>query len=478
MSCGPPATILVPQGQANDALLNNVWRSAVGMPMGPPPGWMGGSSRTGSFGEPGPYFNKPYQYYQMHFFQAVSDQLEQWSKHWLGYSSYDGVALSGALLDAAPRDVQTALWQYVECGGTLLVLGQAKLPESWERARGTTSTFADYSPGFGRCLMTAKSPDKWNPDEWRLVTGMWERSLGAWQQVRSPTDANKEFEIVQGLAIPVRGLFVAMVLFVVVIGPVNVAWLSRWKRRIWLLWTVPVFSLLTCAVLVGYMIATEGWYGYVRAEGITVLDETSQRAATIGWLGYYCPTTPAGGLRFGMETELTPHLNIRGGPYRGHQAYAVDWSNGQHLYEGWITAKVPIHFLVRNNEKRAERITVRKSDDGSLALVNSLGADIKTIWLAGANGRIHTASDVRAGPEVKLQSTDQEAGGKMNKLNEAFGGTWTRWAEYMIDHPAEYLRPGCYLAVLEDAPFLEQGLRRTQSRRLRSVVFGIMKEIP
>jgi hypothetical protein len=46
----------------------------------------------------------------------------------------------------------------------------------------------------------------------------------------------------------------------------------------------------------------------------------------------------------------------------------------------------------------------------------------------------------------------------------------------MVKSPADYLRPGTYLAVIDDSPFLDQGLRRTQSRRARSIVFGIMKE--
>jgi hypothetical protein len=476
----PMATILMPGGAVQDQINNSIWRSALGKPPTPPPGWAGGTSRSGVFTELGPYFNKQYWYFQTHFFQPASDSFDQWSKHWLGYSSFDGVALTGAVWDAAPPEVQAAVAQYVECGGTLLILGDAKLPESWQRVRTTTTIFADFHPGFGQCLMTKAPPDKWDPDEWQLVTKMWDHSLNAWQQIRSPSEANREFPVVEGLGIPVRGLFVAMLVFVVAIGPVNIAWLTRSRRRIWLLWTVPACSLVTCAALVGYMLLTEGWHGHVRAEGITVLDEAGQRAATIGWTGFYCPTSPAGGLHFSADTELTPHLNIRSSSYAVHQPYAIDWSNGQHLYEGWITAKVPMHFMTRRNEKRIERLTVRKNDDGSLAVVNGLSADIQDLWLADAEGRIHTAGTIHAGAETKLMPTQERAKNQMAALNKGMGGlgTWVAWAEDIPKRPENYLRPGCYLAVINDSPFLEQGLRRVQSRNLRSVVFGILKEMP
>jgi len=277
----------------------------------------------------------------------------------------------------------------------------------------------------------------------------------------------------------VRGLFITMLVFVTLIGPVNVYWLSRSRRRIWLLWTVPAFSLITCVFLVAYMLGTEGWHGHVRAEGITILDEPAQRATTIGWAGFYCPTTPQGGLHFSTDTELTAHLLSSRGIYVDKpQGHAVEWSDQQILSEGWAVAKVPIHFMTRRSEKRLERVTVRKNNDGGLALVNSLGADIRSIHLAAADGKIYAANDVGIGVETKLQPTDRRAADRLDKFSEAFAVTWIKSSEVMESKPEDYLRPGCYVAVLDDSPFLEQGLEYMQSRKLRSVVFGVLKEAP
>ena len=52
--------------------------------------------------------------------------------------------------------------------------------------------------------------------------------------------------LVAEATVPVRGLFVLVCVFGIGIGPANLWLLSRYKRRIWLWWNVPVLSLLTC----------------------------------------------------------------------------------------------------------------------------------------------------------------------------------------------------------------------------------------
>ncbi len=39
--------------------------------------------------------------------------------------------------------------------------------------------------------------------------------------------------------------------------------------------------------------------------------------------------------------------------------------------------------------------------------------------------------------------------------------------------PAQYLMPGCYLAVLDSSPFVEAGLSNVKTRKAHSLVYGI-----
>ena len=439
------------------------------------PGAFGMRSYPGAGGTP---LNYPVN----HAFTAAPEPKAWGREHWLGYSCFDGVALRGGQLEEMSAATRAALWRYVECGGSLLIVGSPKVPDGWKRTAAAPAGLTAYYPGFGQCLVaTEANPGKWTPAQWRAVLAMWERSAQPFQQVRSANDANSLFPVVEDRGVPVRGLFAGMFVFAILVGPVNVYLLTRKKRRIWLLWTVPVFSLLTCAAVFGAMVISEGWSGHVRVTGVTVLDETSQRASSVGWLGVYSPITPGGGLHFGYDTEVTPQLreDFRGYGYRREgAARTIDWTNDQHFASGWVKALMPAHFAVRTSDQRLERLAVTRGADGTLKAVNALKAPVARLWLADAKGQIHTAENIPAGKEAVLKASGQKAEGKAESLREAFSGDWLTLSKTLTVRPELFLRPGTYLAELDGAPFLEKGLRGAQLRPGRSVVFGILKEVP
>ena len=64
--------------------------------------------------------------------------------------------------------------------------------------------------------------------------------------------------IIDDVGVPLRGMFVLMVLFAVVVGPVSMIVLGRKNRRIWLLWTVPTLSVLCSLAVVGTLLFSHG----------------------------------------------------------------------------------------------------------------------------------------------------------------------------------------------------------------------------
>jgi hypothetical protein len=203
-----------------------------------------------------------------------------------------------------------------------------------------------------------------------------------------------------------------MLLFAVAIGPVNLIVLSRKKRRIWMLWTTPAISLITCLAVFAYATFAEGWNRHARTDGLTLLDERSQRATTIGWTAFYSGLTPSDGLHFGYESELTPLAESM----TTNIARTIDWTHDQHLANGWVTARVPAHFMVRKSEMRRERITVRRGTDADLKVVNGLGADINQFWLADRDGTIYSATNIPAGAEAALTPFEKESIGGSDEI--------------------------------------------------------------
>jgi hypothetical protein len=423
--------------------------------------------------------------------QVISKQAKAWSERWLGYSSYDEVVLTSGELKSLGPNVQTALWRYVECGGSLVIVGPWKNPLPW---KGTATTLVEplppaqgvplrsHSAGFGQCIVSPETDlSKLDPAQWRHIAEAWTRTGRRWeqQQVATVTGANRVFPVIEDLTTPVRSLFLVMVLFAITIGPLNLFVLSRRQRKIWLLWTVPAISLLTSGGVLGYMFWREGWQGHVRVEGVTVLNETTGRATTLGWIAFYTPLTPGDGLHFGPDTELTPLL--RGGPEtRGvlRSTRTIDWSDDkQHLAAGWVTARLPAHFMVRKSEIRPERVTVRRAKDGSLGVTNRLGVAIHQLWYADHRGKIFTAADIPTSGRAMLKPAADAAvaAGNPQLLRQAYGLNWLQIHDVLTRSPQLSLRPGCSIATLEDAPFIEPGLRQAEFKG-RSVVYIIHRE--
>jgi hypothetical protein len=415
-------------------------------------------------------------------FQFVAD--ESWSSTWLAYTRYDGIIITAEELKTLSVGIQTALWQYVETGGALLVLGQTEL-RGLSAATETKKEkgWLEVRAGFGICRVSPDANyDTWDGYHFSQLMNDWRSTNSAWSAgQRNTLDANREFPVIDDLGIPVRGLFVLMFLFVLGIGPVNIFVLTRLKRRIWLLWTTPVLSLCTCLAVFGYMLISEGWSGRLRSETLTLLDEATHRATTIGWTAVYSPLTPSDGLHFSLDTEVIPQRFFEGGN-GGARSCAVDWGQDQHFAAGWVEARIPAHFKVRKSELRRERVALHRESDGRWSMVNGLGAAIRHFWFADANGQIHEAEDVAPGARAMLSLTEKENPVETKTMQSVLFGPGSlnlmSTLQLIERSPQNYLRPGRYLAEVEDSSFLEDALRNVRTRKVHALIVGFPPTSP
>jgi len=401
--------------------------------------------------------------------------VAEWSHNWLAYTRYDGIVVSGDDLERMPPPVRLALTRYVETGGTLLVVGGVDPSVPFAPAEGIARG-GRRDALFGQCLVTGESASAvWTYDFRQSV----EATFSTWETVLSPTQAHERFPVVGSLRVPVLGMLILMLVFVILIGPVNLLVLWRKRRRILLFVTAPAISLVTCGLVFGYSIFSEGFRGRYRTVSLTVLDERANRATSIGWTAFYSPLAAGGGLHFSPATEVTPQL---GDPYGGYHYYGsrssgvegsrtVSWTEDQHLASDWVRARIPLHLRLRKSEARRERLTVRPRPDGPPAVVNGLGAPIRTLVLADADGRVYRAETIAPGAEADLAPTPITPQGA--SLRNVYQSDWLRSLRHMEQAPQTYLRPGAYVAVLEENPFVETGLRGAVGGDCRTLVYGI-----
>ena len=431
---------------------------------------------------------------------AYKSPTPEWSANWVGYSSFDGVMITAEELSGAPDAVRSALWRFAECGGSLLIIGGWEIPAQWRARRisevevtygavaaikyplALSKATQIYNVGFGNVtVIDAAGIKSILPTQWGAIKNSWNGSRPAGKNYSDVVEINKDFPVVERIGIPVRGLFVLMLMFVVVIGPINLIWLARRRKKIWMLWTVPAIALVTCLAVTGFALFGEGVSATSRVEAFTILDESSHRASTIGWIAFYAPITPSEGLHFSYDTELTPVTSQTWGYYYrrggGGPDRTIDLSIDQHLDSGWVTARAPAYFKFRKSETRRERLTIRQEGDGAISVVNGLGADLRELWLADRNGKIYSAGGIRAGAEAKLSPANRKLADDRAGMRELFtSNDWPGKMKEVELNPQRFLAPGCYLATFDAGPFVEEGLKNVGTRKGRALVYGISGE--
>lgn len=408
-------------------------------------------------------------------FSFLRSELEvaQWSPNWLGYSCYDAVVLTAEEAERLPGAVLLALRRFVECGGRLLVHGE-RVPSA-VAAGGKALGAEDFAIGFGRAAATRdKGGAGWKATYDKLI-GM---TVVRYQPEARPS--NLQGMLLAETEVPVRGLFLLVLLFGLAIGPANLWLLARHKRRIWLWWDVPAISALTCLAVFAYSLAAEGWTGHGKVASLTLLDEGAHRATTIGYLSYYCPLAPSEALVLSAETDaalLTQGARSRHFRLHGEGGLRlVDWTRDQRLTAGWIKPRVPAYFQVRKSEDRRERVTVERKPDGTLLAVNALGAPIRRLYVTDDQGRVFEARDVAAGAQARLTLVRAAHARGLVRVGDAFAGPWLEEFRRLEQAaPADLLVPGCYLAYLERSPFVDRPLAGVESEDSVAIVYGISK---
>ncbi|MDZ7616838.1 MAG: hypothetical protein U1E05_07540 [Patescibacteria group bacterium] len=402
--------------------------------------------------------------------------VSQWSPNWLGYSCYDAILCTAKEAEEMPPRVRLAVRRYVECGGMLFIHGQS-VPAAFS-ANGTSDGKGGFYLGMGHVLPTLSGDhNDWDATFQKLL----DTKIHVYTAEESP--ANRHDLLVAGAEVPVRGLFLLVLVFGLIIGPVNLWLLSWYRRRVWLWWNVPAISAVTCLLVFGYSLASEGWAGRGKTATLTLLDEATRRATTVGYVSYYNPLAP-GGLQFDLDTDVAM-LDAERNSWRHyrHQATGlrfVDWTHGQHMATGWMKARVPAYLQLRKNADRRERLTVEPQTDGSLKVVNALGAGIKRLCLADAEGRVFEGADIPAGAERTLVRSDASLPDEANpgRMRTIFtDGNWLGRFSMMAggQDPVSLLAPGCYMAFLDRSPFVESPLASVEPEHSAAIVYGIMK---
>lgn len=426
----------------------------------------------------GSFYNDPYTTQVAH--------TDTWpASSWLGYTRFLAVAISEARWTTLTSERRRALLDFVAGSGTLVIVGSESVPA----LPGDHAAFAPrlndsghqgpvLTFGLGSVIA---AHDALLTDEWEeLIRGA--ETATRWRiptrRIRNDTDT---LPMTDHLNVPVRSLLVVLVVFGVLIGPVNIFVLTFIRRPVLLFLTTPIIGIVFAAGVFAFGLLADGVRPSARSMTLTILDQPGQTAVSATLAAYYAPLTPGNGIVFSSEACVMPSTDSESYDFNT-PAIRLDQSGAEQRFtSGLIRARLPAYLRVLTVETRRERVLIEPSPDGPVAL-NGFAADIDALWHADENGTLYTAAaPIASGAQATLVPVAEEA--------QIEPGDWTRVADALAGAPRRGLldhvlrgrdrAPNIvpfngYVARLSAPLFFEPGLDNLATHDAETVVVGLL----
>ncbi|MDR2172404.1 MAG: hypothetical protein LBP59_19845 [Planctomycetaceae bacterium] len=430
--------------------------------------------------------------------------VDEWSESWVSYTRFDCVVMTGVewdgLIVRKPM-VLGAIKRYVEAGGMLIILGKDwESPQEWkpvinvaandksdiERAivcgklfviGRTSEEIAANAPFFDQIIK--QIDDAANTALLRLNLAQNENSFsrrGMMFGGSSESHISRMHNIlpvVKEYGVNIKLVLVLIILFAILIGPVNVFVLRSLNKRIWLIWTVPATSLIASFIVLLASFLSEGLLRQSSSITCTALDQRRGTATTFGFIGYYS-TFSTGNLNFTPDIELLPFLDTSAGTLE----LRVNRSGNQTLFGGWILPRVPAYFALRKNLVQQKlNVTFNWTDEKKPTATNGLGVKINHLLVCSPNGEFFETNNIDAGEQKILVRTATPK----SKMTEAGFYTNLRTIQNELLTSGNNsittqleLFPNSYSASISDwNPFVEQCIPNTKQFSHKTTILGI-----
>jgi hypothetical protein len=261
--------------------------------------------------------------------------------------------------------------------------------------------------------------------------------------------------------VPARAYLSILIVFSLLIGPVNYWFLWRRRQQVLMVLTVPIISAAFILLLGGYVLAGEGLGVHGRAASFTVLDQVRRQASTrLSASLYAAGMGPSSGLRFSRDTAVFP---IGPDGTGNRDRFFLDLTEAQRFADGVIEARSPTNFDQIVVRSARERLSVTREPDGSITAVNGLGAPIQVL-LYKTGGSVYTLDAPLANGAKGALQAGARAAIDVVPSNVPLVVRF----RHLIEHQPE----GSYLAVLEHSPFWEPGIDGLNERGSFHLLLG------
>ena len=389
---------------------------------------------------------------------------------WLAYSGYDCVILTDDDWSQIPAGPRNALISWMKLGGRLLVFPVGKQADA--AALGIPA-----DRGFGSCEV----PGQVGPDLKLLPSQVVSLTDSAANPVRDlQTSLQEDFgrnnwplQGSFGTEVFEYGMLVAvLIIFSILVGPVNLFVFARGAKRHRLFWTTPLISLVASLGLLGLIVFQDGFGGNgVRLVLMEVDSDAGRNAAYVHQEQFSRSGILTSG-RFTVDPKClmlpVPIANSRWARYTtdyntsgnftlqtvgGRLEAGGDWWQSRSEHGHLLSAVLPT------------RGRIEKTDTPE-TLVSSFDFPIETFYYLDESKRWHKAEKVATGKPFRLTPVEEDL---ISPVLKREAGQFSARHKQMLNRAMN--RPGHFVAVTRQAPGIatHPGIRW---RETRTVITG------
>lgn len=371
------------------------------------------------------------------------------------YTSLHALVLDPAY-GAPPRPAFDAILSWSRSGGIVAVFGPgaedlvAREPAlaAWAEPRFLASHsdgVSTYVCGLG-LLLVGESPETMGGAHAAPQIA----ALNAAVEHVAPLDKpapRSVFELrIPGIDVPFRPLTVLLVLFAILVGPVNLIFVRRSKRPALLLLTIPAIALVFSVGLIGYGALAQGLDVRVASQSRGVLDQRSHQGSVHERRITFAGLAWGGGLRPGpgvvVQREIDNNFD-----WSNMRDYRASYGETLELDGAWLPVRNPTPHYVSVDRAARGRVDVKRGADG-WTVTNGLAAPIRLLLFRDADGDVHAF----AGPIAPGRTATAEATGPDAPAMESFSGK-----DLLADSVKDggFLPRGTWIARVESSPLLD-----------------------
>ncbi len=204
---------------------------------------------------------------------------------------------------------------------------------------------------------------------------------------------------------PVFAFLVMISVFVIVIGPINHFVLSRKRRLILLLVTVPLGAGVVTIGLFGYALFHDGLETRARLRSYTHIDQRIGHVISLSRQTYYAGISPSGGLVFPRDSTVyqVEHEHFRSYARRP-SPYAITMGEKQVLRRGYVASRTMAQFMVTRSAPTTAQLEIDESPDSPPTITNRLGTQLQELLLRDGEGRYFHGQSIVEGDRATLQA--------------------------------------------------------------------------